>query len=205
LAINEEQVNDYRRRYGQVVARAWSDDDYKARFIADPTTVMREAGIELPGRAQVKVVENTPHLIHLILPPSDLRQEDLAQVAGGLTMGTAGSAADRQRSDERAKEYVKIVARARADERFKRRFLVDPAAAMREDEVEIPEGVELRALESTDSVFYIALPPPPGEDVSEEDLALVAGGGSTTGSFWSLACLFCPISTAGTASTMFSG
>ncbi len=202
MAINEEQVSDYRRRYGQVVARAWSDGDYKARFIADPTTVMGEAGIEFPGRVQVKAVENTPHLLHLILPPSDVSEEDLAQVAGGLTMGTAGTAADRQRGDEFAKEYVKIVARARADDEFKRRFLVDPAAAMREDELEIPADVELRALESTDSVLYIALPPPPGEDVSEEDLALVAGGGNTVATAYCVGSVSCPFSSLLTFGTM---
>jgi hypothetical protein len=208
LAITDEQINDYRRGYSQIVARAWSDDDYKARFLADPQRVTREVGIELPVRVDVRAVENTPHLLHLVLPSNDVSEEDLVRVAGGFTMdtaGTAGTAADRQRGDEFAKQYSKIIARARADGEFKRRLLVDPAAVLREYELEVPDGVEVRALESTDSVVYIALPPPPGEDVSDEDLALVAGGGSTSGSFWSLACLFCPISTAGTASTMFSG
>jgi hypothetical protein len=94
LAISEEEVNDYGRRYGQIVARAWSDQDYKGRFLADPATVMREVGIEIPAGVQVKAVENTPHLLHLALPPppsDDLTEEDLTQVAGGVTVGTAGT------------------------------------------------------------------------------------------------------------------
>jgi hypothetical protein len=200
LAISEGQVSDYRRRYGKIVARAWSDDDYKARFLADPATVMREVGIELPGGAQVKVVENTPHLLHLVLPPRDVTPEDLAQLAGGLTMGTAGTPADQQKGDE----YVKIIARAWADDEFKRRLLVDPAAVMREYELEIREGVELRAVESTDSLVYMALPPPPGDDVSEEDLALVAGGGDTQGTTWTVGTLSCPTGTVFTLSTFGS-
>jgi hypothetical protein len=200
LAISDEQMSDYRRGYGQIVARAWSDDDYKARFLADAATVMREVGIELPGGVEVRAVENTPHLLHLVLPPRNASEEDLARVAGGLTMGTAGTAraaAGDRRGDEYATQYSEIIARARADDEFKRRLLVDPAAVMRECELEIPDGVEVRALESTDSLVYIALPPPPGEDVSEEDLALVAGGGDTLGSagtFSSFACVTVPSS-----------
>ncbi len=205
MAISEEQVNDYRRRYGEIVARAWSDDRFKARFLADPATVMGEAGIELHGGAQVRAVENTPHLLHLVLPPSDVSAEELAQVARGLTMGTVGTGADPQRGDEYVKQYSKIMVRASADDEFKRRLLVDPAAVMREYELEIPEGVELRAVESTDSLVYIALPPPPGEDVSEEDLALVAGGGDTAGSagtVFTFSCpFFCTAGSAGTAGT----
>jgi hypothetical protein len=202
MAISEEQVDDYRRGYGQIVARAWSDDDYKARFLADPETVMREVGIELPGGAQVRAVEDTAHLLHLVLPPSGVSEEDLAQVAGGLSTGAVGTGADRQRGGEFAAQYSKVIARARADDEFKRRLLVDPAAVMREYELEILEGVEMRAVESTDSIVYIVLPPPPGEEVSEEDLALVAGGGDTVATVGTLTTISCPVSTMMTAGTL---
>jgi hypothetical protein len=201
VAISEEQINDYRRGYGQIVARAWSDDDYKARFLADPERVTREVGIELPGGVDVRAVENTPHLLHLVLPPRDVSEDDLARVAGGFTMSTAGTAPDRQRGDQFAKQYSKIIARARADGEFKRRLLVDPAAVMREYELEIPEGVEVRALESTDWVLYIVLPQPPGEDLSEEDLTLVAGGGDSVGTVGTISCISCPMTSIMTFST----
>jgi hypothetical protein len=119
-------------------------------------------------------------------------------------------AIDSEHVDEYGKQYAKIVARAWADEAFKQRFLADPAAVMREYDLSVPEGIEMRAVENTESVVYIALPPSPGEDVSDEDLALVAGGGSTVGSMGSggtMSTASCPTSTvstfgsAGTAGT----
>ena len=62
------------------------------RLMAEPAAVLREAGIELPAGQQVRVVENTDQVVHLVLPqqPRELSDEQLEQVAGGmiLDMGT---------------------------------------------------------------------------------------------------------------------
>jgi hypothetical protein len=72
--------------YGKVVARAWRDPAFKAKLIADPQAVLREAGMAVPAGATVKVVENTGTHLHFVLPPKPVGQlsdEALDEVAGG--------------------------------------------------------------------------------------------------------------------------
>ena len=72
--------------YGKVVARAWRDPTFKAKLIADPQAVLREAGMAVPAGATVKVVENTGTHLHFVLPPKPVGQlsdEALDEVAGG--------------------------------------------------------------------------------------------------------------------------
>ena len=67
--------------------RAWRDDAFKKRLIANPNDVLHEIGVNPPEGMQVKVVENSEHVVHLPLyakPKSgELSEEDLKQVAGG--------------------------------------------------------------------------------------------------------------------------
>ena len=72
--------------YGKVVARAWRDPAFKAKLIADPQAVLREAGMAVPAGATVKVVENTGTHLHFVLPPKPVGQlsdEALDEVAAG--------------------------------------------------------------------------------------------------------------------------
>lgn len=72
--------------YGKVVAKAWRDPAFKAKLIADPQAVLREAGMGVPAGATVKVVENTGTHLHFVLPPKptgQLSDEALDEVAAG--------------------------------------------------------------------------------------------------------------------------
>jgi hypothetical protein len=83
------------KRWGQVVARAWSDDTFKQRLLSDPKAVLAEAGLPVPPTMQIRMHEATPTLLHLVLPPRPplerLSAEELAAVAGGQDV-TATSA-----------------------------------------------------------------------------------------------------------------
>ena len=71
---------------GKVIARAWRDPAFKAKLIADPQAVLREAGMAVPAGATVKVVQNTGTHLHFVLPPKPVGQlsdEALDEVAGG--------------------------------------------------------------------------------------------------------------------------
>ena len=50
--------------------------------------MLKEAGADVPEGLQLKVVENTERLVHLILPPrpesGELSDEQLESVAGGF-------------------------------------------------------------------------------------------------------------------------
>jgi len=52
---------------GRVVARAWCDDAFKARLLADGTQAVAELGISLAGAPPLGVVEQTDQTHHLIV------------------------------------------------------------------------------------------------------------------------------------------
>ncbi|MEA1648603.1 NHLP leader peptide family RiPP precursor [Nitrospirillum sp. BR 11164] len=74
---------------GRIIARAWADEDYKARLLADPATVMEAEGLAVPTGIAIKVVEDTATVQTLVLParPIDLSDDDLGEVAGGRPSG----------------------------------------------------------------------------------------------------------------------
>src|SRR5690348_6388963 len=51
----------------KVVARAWSDPDYKDRLLADGTAAVKEFGFEGPEGDFVVAVENTPQVHNLVV------------------------------------------------------------------------------------------------------------------------------------------
>jgi Nitrile hydratase, alpha chain len=74
-------------------------------------------------------------------------------------------------------QWGQIVAKAWGDPAFKSRLISDPAAVLKEQGVSVPAGVQFKVVESTDKLVYLPLPPAPSsEELSEEELANVAGG-----------------------------
>ena len=77
-----EKQKERQQKWAKVVARAWTDEHFKQRLLAEPASVLSEAGLKVPDGAQVQALENTDHLIHLVLPArpsgSDLSEEQLA-------------------------------------------------------------------------------------------------------------------------------
>ncbi len=78
------------KQYGQLIAKAWSDEEFKARLKADPKAAMKEVGIDAPEGVEVEVVESTQEKAYLVIPPKpvgELSDEDLDNVAGGAWPG----------------------------------------------------------------------------------------------------------------------
>ncbi len=70
----------------KAIARAWRDPEYKAKLLGDPHAALAEAGIEIPEGTQVKVVENTADIRHIVLPVApegELSDEEIERLAGG--------------------------------------------------------------------------------------------------------------------------
>jgi hypothetical protein len=80
-------VAEWEKTWSQIVVRAWRDEDFKRRLLANPNDVLKEMGVHPPSGMQIKVVENTDRTVYLPLyakPSSgELSEEDLRQVAGG--------------------------------------------------------------------------------------------------------------------------
>jgi hypothetical protein len=73
----------------RVVAKAWADEAFKAALIANPNATLAAEGIAVPAGLTLKVMEDTPGTMHVILPqpPSAaLSDEAVGAVAGGICM-----------------------------------------------------------------------------------------------------------------------
>ena len=81
--MNEEQM----QQYSQIVAKCWADAEFKARLMADPNGTLATEGIAVPVGVELRVVENSSAVLHLVLPPKpsegELADEALDGVAGG--------------------------------------------------------------------------------------------------------------------------
>jgi hypothetical protein len=69
MAIEQGQMQEYAKSWGQVVARTWGDEAFKQRLLAAPAPTLAEQGIALPPGLEVRVHENSPTVVHLTLPP----------------------------------------------------------------------------------------------------------------------------------------
>ena len=75
------------------------------------------------------------------------------------------------------KKVAQITAKAWMDAAFKQRLLSEPAIVLKEYGLEMPSGVKIKVVEDTETLMHLSLPPrPTDQELSEEDLASVAGG-----------------------------
>ena len=78
---------EFQKAFGKLVAKAWADEEFKAKLLSEPMMVLQENEITIPDGVEVKVIENTDTTIHLILPAASVEEElsddDLDSVSGG--------------------------------------------------------------------------------------------------------------------------
>lgn len=80
-----ETLRDHAER---IIAKAWADDGFKARLLADPAAVAAAEGIAVPAGVKIVVHENKPSELHFVLPakPSaELSDAELEGVTGGAS------------------------------------------------------------------------------------------------------------------------
>jgi hypothetical protein len=81
----EQQGSEQGKKWGQIVARAWADEGFKRRLLADPAAVLRESGFAVPPGVRIQMAEDTDQIFHLVLPqkPGDeeLTDQELQQIA----------------------------------------------------------------------------------------------------------------------------
>ena len=81
--MNSEEQS---KKYGQLVAKCWTDEGFKAKLMANPAAVLKAEGLDLPAGTSINVVENTNKVFNVFIPakPVELTDEQLDTVAGGL-------------------------------------------------------------------------------------------------------------------------
>lgn len=73
----------------KAIARAWKDPEFKKKLLADPKSALKEMGIDIPKDITVKIVEDTPKLLTLVLPQAptkvyELDESELERMAVGV-------------------------------------------------------------------------------------------------------------------------
>lgn len=72
------------RQIGRIVAKAWTDDAFKARLVADPAGTLAAEGVPVPDGMTLAVLEDTDTLRHIVIPAkpdgvlSDAALDDVA-------------------------------------------------------------------------------------------------------------------------------
>ena len=67
--LSPERIRRNQQIYANLVAEYYGDPDFKAMVDADPTRVLKAAGLEIPEGMEVKLLFNTEEVVHLVLPP----------------------------------------------------------------------------------------------------------------------------------------
>jgi hypothetical protein len=82
--MNKEEQG---KKMGRIIAKAWADEAFKQRLLANATAVLKEEGVDVPEGMEVKAVENSEKVYHLVVPPKqangELSDAELAMVSGG--------------------------------------------------------------------------------------------------------------------------
>jgi hypothetical protein len=133
----------------EVVDRATFDPAFRQRLLSAPAATLQGAGIEVPDGLEIRVVENTDRLRHVVLPqkPDDFTDDgDASSARGGST-------------EENLRAHGRLVVDTWSDAELRARFLANPAAVLAERGITLPDGAELRVLQADGRTVYLALPP----------------------------------------------
>ena len=128
-------------RGARVVARAWMDEDFKQRLLANGTAACEELGLEIPALKLV-VVENTPQAHNVIV----------CTLCSCYPRVLLGIPPDWYKSRS-----------------YRSRMVREPRAVLKEFGLELAEAVAIRVHDSTADMRYLVLPMrPPGTEGWDE-------------------------------------
>ena len=79
---------------------------------------------------------------------------------------------------EQKNKLAELFAACWKDEALKARFMADPKAVLAEYGMAVPEGMNVKVVENSDSHVHITLPAPPDGhmSLSDDELSAAAGG-----------------------------
>lgn len=131
----------------KVVARAWSDPEFKKRLLANGTAAVAEMGIPM-GDAELIVVENTKDIHNVIV----------CTLCSCYPRTILGLPPDWYKSRN-----------------YRSRAVSEPRAVLKEFGTELPESVTLRTHDSNADMRYLVLPERPAgtEGWTQEQLAAI--------------------------------
>jgi nitrile hydratase len=134
------------RNGARVVARAWTDPDFKRRLLADAASALAELGYAGGQGEHMIVIENEPKIHNLVVCT-------LCSCYPWPVLGLPPV-------------WYKSAA-------YRSRAVIDPRGVLREFGLELSEDVEVRVWDSTAELRYLVLPERPAgtEKLSEDEVA----------------------------------
>jgi nitrile hydratase len=160
-AVIDEIVEHYEHELGpmngaKVVARAWTDPDYKRRLLSDGTAAIAEFGFGGPEGDHLVVVENTESVHNVIVCT-------LCSCYPWPVLG--------------------LPPRWYKSPPYRSRMVREPRMLLREMGCDIADGKEIRVWDSSAEIRYLVLPErPAGTDgASEDELASIVTRDSMIG------------------------
>ena len=157
----DELVDTYETKVGphngaQVVARAWTDPEYKKRLLAEGTAAIAELGFSGMQGEDMVVVENTSE-VHNVLVCT------LCSCYPWPTLGLPPV-------------WYKAAP-------YRSRVVSEPRGVLQEFGMEVPSNKEVRVWDSTAELRYMVLPERPAgtDSMSEEELAALVTRDSMIG------------------------
>jgi nitrile hydratase len=144
-------IDTYENRIGprngaKVVARAWTDPEFKKRLLTDATAALDEMGYTGQQGEDMVAVENSAAVHNLVV----------CTLCSCYPWPVLGLPPGWYKS-----------------EAYRARAVMDPRGVLRDFGLELPEGTEVRVWDSTAEVRYLVLPERPAgtEHLSEQELA----------------------------------
>ena len=133
-------------RGARLVARAWSDQDFKARLLANASEAAKELGVQGFVGENVMAVENTPRVHNVVC----------CTLCSCYPWAVLGLPPTWYKSPE-----------------YRSRVVREPRAVLADFGLELPEGKEIRVWDSSSDMRYMVLPQRPAgtEGLSEDELA----------------------------------
>lgn len=153
--IDSERVDEIVKHYeenvgpktgARVVAKAWTDPEFKARLLEDGLKACAELGIGGPETEYLRVVENTPEVHNAVVCT-------LCSCYPWPILGLPPA-------------WYKSSA-------YRSRLVREPRTLIAEMGLSLPENVEIRVWDSVSEIRYLVLPERPAgtEHLSESELA----------------------------------
>ena len=150
-AALDELVDQYETKVGprngaRVVARAWTDPDFKSQLLRNASDTLSELGLIGSQGENMVVLENTPTIHNMVVCT-------LCSCYPWPLLGLPPV-------------WYKSAP-------YRSRVVIDPRSVLREFGVELPEEVEVRVWDSTAELRYLVLPMRPDgtENMAPEELA----------------------------------
>ena len=150
---------------GRIIARVWSDTDFKCRLLADTGAALAELGLAIPKGKTVVAVENTATLTYIVL--------------------TAPRFTETKSAYSKIKAFGESYRDIRLfplnwgshDPVFTAKFKSDPKAALRRIGVEVLDAMSIEVVENSATQAYLVLPARLDEwELSNDVLESVASG-----------------------------